>query len=145
MKIRKMEASDYESVIALWRRARLPFEREGEGAERDSPSAIAQQIKQSGHLMLVAEADGKIMGVIFGSHDGRKGWINRLAVDPNYRRQGIAKRLIQAVEAALLKEGIHIFAALIEEDNKLSMELFKKLGYEERRDIIYFRKLSQAC
>jgi len=141
--IRRMEASDYEAVVALWQRAGLPFEPEGEGAERDSPKAIAHQLKHSRHLMLVAEVNGEITGVVFGSHDGRKGWINRLAVDPKYRRQGIAKRLIQEAEAALLKEGIHIFAALIEEGNKPSIELFKKLSYEERRDIVYFRKFSR--
>jgi ribosomal protein S18 acetylase RimI-like enzyme len=71
---------------------------------------------------------------------GARGWINRLAVDPRYRRRGIAKKLVAKVEEALAHEGIIIVAALVEAPNEPSLKLFRKLGYEERRDIIYFRK-----
>lgn len=131
-----MKLEDYDAVIALWQRAGLPFEPHG----RDSRSAISHQIEDSGHLMFVAEADGQIIGTAFGSHDGRKGWINRLAVDPRYRRLGLAHRLVEHVEEALAREGIIIVAALVEAPNEPSLKLFRKLGYEERRDIIYFRK-----
>ncbi len=134
--IRLMRPEDYESVIALWQRAGLPFEPEG----RDSPHAIARQLQTSGDFMFVAEADGQIIGTVFGSHDGRKGWINRLAIDPSYRRRGLAQQLIRRAEEALARAGIIIVAALVEAPNEPSRELFSKLGYEERRDIIYFRK-----
>jgi len=123
-------------VIALWQRAGLPFEPEG----RDSFHAIAQQLQTAGHLMFVAEAHGQVVGTAFGSHDGRKGWINRLAVDPRHRRQGLAQQLIAKAEEALARDGIIIVAALVEAPNEPSLKLFRKLGYEERRDIIYFRK-----
>ncbi len=136
VQIRPMKPEDYDAVIALWRRAGLPFEPHG----RDSRAALAQQIRSSGHLMFVAEADGQIIGTVFGSYDGRKGWINRLAVDPRYRRQGLAQQLIKRAEEALAREGLIIVAALVEAPNEPSLELFRKLGYEERRDIVYFRK-----
>lgn len=136
VQIRPMKLEDYDAVMALWQRAGLPFEPHG----RDSRSAIAHQIEDSGHLMFVAEADGHVIGTVFGSHDGRKGWINRLAIDPRYRRQGLAQQLIKRTEEALAREGIIIVAALVEAPNEPSLELFRKLGYEERRDIVYFRK-----
>lgn len=137
IQIRPMKLEDYDGVIALWQRAGLPFEPQG----RDSQHAIAHQIRSSGHLMLVAEAhDGQIIGTAFGSHDGRKGWINRLAVDPRYRRRGLAQQLVQRTEEALAREGLIIVAALVEAPNEPSLKLFRKLGYEERHDIIYFRK-----
>lgn len=131
-----MNLEDYDAVIALWERAGLAFEPHG----RDSRHAISRQIRSSGHLMFVAEADGQIIGTAFGSHDGRKGWINRLAVDPRYRRLGLAQQLVKRVEEALTREGLLIVAALVEAPNEPSLSLFRKLGYEERRDIIYFRK-----
>lgn len=131
-----MQREDYDAVIALWRRAGLPFEPQG----RDSYQAISRQLQAARHLMFVAEADGQIVGTAFGSHDGRKGWINRLAVDPAFRRQGSARTLIKHVEEALARDGLIIVAALVEAPNEPSLELFRKLGYEERRDIIYFRK-----
>jgi ribosomal protein S18 acetylase RimI-like enzyme len=136
VEIRPMKIRDYDAVIALWQRAGLPFEPEG----RDSPHAVARQLHASGHLMFVAEAHGQIVGTVFGSHDGRKGWINRLAVDPRHRRQGLAQQLIAKAEEALARDGIIIVAALVEAPNEPSLKLFRKLGYEERRDIIYFRK-----
>lgn len=139
MRIRSMQIADYDAVIALWERAGLSYEPQG----RDSFSAISRQLQAFGHLMFVAEADGQIIGTVFGSHDGRKGWINRLAVDPRYRRQGLAQQLVQRAEEALACEGLRIIAALIEAPNVPSLALFKRLDYEERRDIVYFRKFLQ--
>jgi len=70
----------------------------------------------------------------------RKGWINRLAVDPDYRRRGIAKTLIAESEKTLRKHGVRIFCAQIEDYNVTSRKLFKECGYVEHRDIIYFSK-----
>ena len=137
IEIRQAQLADYREIIALWQRAGLSYEPEG----RDSLAAITRQIKANGRLILLAQnTEGAAVGVVFGSHDGRKGWINRLAVDPAHRREGIAGQLVQAAEAALKQEGISIVAALVEEPNPASMALFKRLGYSERRDIIYFRK-----
>lgn len=136
VQIRLMKIEDYDAVIALWQRAGLSFEPHG----RDSRQSIARQIEDSGDLMFVTEADGQIVGTVFGSHDGRKGWINRLAVDPRYRRHGIAQQLVKHAEEALAREGLIIVAVLVEATNESSLGLFRKLGYEERRDIIYFRK-----
>lgn len=136
LKIRKFKIEDYENLIELWKRAGLPYKPEG----RDRKDKIEKELERGIAIFLVAEIDGKITGSIIGTHDGRKGWINRLAVDPEYRRQGIAKKLIEEVEKKLYEEGIEIIACLIEEWNKGSMEFFKKLGYKEHRNIIYFTK-----
>lgn len=136
MRIRQMQIEDYDAVIALWQRAGLSFEPQ----DRDSLQSISRQLQTSGHLLFVAESDGEIVGTVFGSHDGRKGWINRLAVDPQFRRCGLAQQLVAQAEEALAREGLSIVAALVEAPNEPSLGLFRKLGYEERRDIIYFRK-----
>ncbi len=90
--------------------------------------------------MFVAEADGQIVGTVFASHDGRKGWINRLAVEPRFRHRGLAQRLIEIAEAALQRAGLTIVAALVEAPNEPSRALFRKLGYQERLDVVYYRK-----
>jgi len=82
----------------------------------------------------------KLVGTVIASWDLRKGWINRLAVDPVCRRRGIAKTLIAEAEKALKKRGAKIICALIEDTNNGSMDLFKKCGYTEHHDIIYFSK-----
>jgi len=81
-----------------------------------------------------------LIGSIFGTHDGRKGWINRLAVDPAHQRQGIAARLVREVEDRLYERGIGIIACLVEDWNSISLQVFEKLGYTRHQDIIYFTK-----
>jgi ribosomal protein S18 acetylase RimI-like enzyme len=81
-----------------------------------------------------------LVGTVIASYDSRKGWINRLAVDPTCRRRGIAKTLIAEAEKALKRRGVKIVCALIEDTNSSSIGLFKKCGYVKHRDIIYFSK-----
>jgi ribosomal protein S18 acetylase RimI-like enzyme len=72
--------------------------------------------------------------------DSRRGWINRVAVHPGYRRTGLGGELIRAAEAELRRRGIHIIAALIEEDNTASRSLFTKLEYLDMPEIRYYSK-----
>ena len=81
-----------------------------------------------------------LVGAVILSSDLRKGWINRLAVDPDHRHRDIAKALIEESEKTLRKHGLRIFCALIEDYNVASKELFEKCGYIEHRGILYFSK-----
>jgi ribosomal protein S18 acetylase RimI-like enzyme len=63
---------------------------------------------------LVAESNGKIVGTVLGTHDGRKGWINRQAVDHVFRRKNIAKKLVSEAEKWFEESGLEIFACVIE-------------------------------
>lgn len=136
MEIRKLTISDYEEMVRLWSKAKLPFKPKG----RDSKKAIAAQMKANPEFFLGAFEDNRLVGTVIISCDLRKGWINRLAVDPDYRHRGIGKALIVESEKTLRKYGIRIFCALIEDYNVASKELFKECGYVEHHDIIYFSK-----
>jgi len=134
--IRKFKISDYDQVINLWQLCQLPLKPEG----RDSRWQLEQQIKLDQIIFLVAEKEGKVIGTVLASHDGRKGWINRLAVHPDARRQGLGTQLVKKAEEELEKQGLNLLAALIEEENSASRELFVRLGYEPHPEIIYFSK-----
>jgi ribosomal protein S18 acetylase RimI-like enzyme len=111
--IRKMTMKDYDSLIELWKKGNIPYRPQG----RDSKKNIRWQLQQPNCFYLIAENHGTIIGVILGTHDGRKGWINRLVITPAYRRKGIAKRLIEEFEHHLTAAGINIVACLIEDWN----------------------------
>ena len=81
-----------------------------------------------------------INGSVFGTHDGRKGWINRVAVAPEFQRQNIAKKLIAKVEDRFSELGIDIIACLVEDWNTNSLQVFEKLGYKKHSDMVYFSK-----
>ena len=67
-------------------------------------------------------------------------WINRLAVDPAFRKRGVAKRLLLACEAAPNELGIEIVAALIEHGNEASVAAFESAGYQADVPVHYYRK-----
>ncbi len=135
--LRPLVAADVEAILALWRAAGL----EHKPAGRDRPEALAAQIAAAAGLFLGAEVEGVLVGTVLGSIDGRqKGWVNRLAVDPRYRRQGLAACLLAAVEETLLARGALLVTALIEVENAPSIGLFQASGYEQVPGILYLRK-----
>ncbi|MDD5265004.1 MAG: GNAT family N-acetyltransferase [Candidatus Bipolaricaulis sp.] len=136
MRIRDFRIEDYDAVIDLWTDAGLPFRPEG----RDRREAIARELQGAQAVFLVAEDGERIVGVVFGTHDGRKGWVNRLAVAADCRRRGVAKALVGEVEARLRGLGIVIVACLIEDENAISQTAFARLGYARHPEILYHAK-----
>jgi ribosomal protein S18 acetylase RimI-like enzyme len=97
-------------------------------------------MKANPDFFLGAFEDSQLIGLVVVSCDLRKGWLNRLAVDPDNRRRGVAKSLIAEAERVPRNRGIKVFCALIEAYNTASKELFKRCGYVEGRGEIYFSK-----
>jgi len=136
LSIREFTIDDYEALISVWQEAELPYKPAG----RDRKESIAGEVAQGNAIFLVAEISGKIVGSAFGTHDGRKGWINRVAVTPRYQRLGVAAKLVSEVERRLEAVGIGIIACLIEDWNTESITFFQKIGYHYHKDIMYFTK-----
>ncbi len=135
IRIRALRMADYDAIVRVIEVCGLHPRVNG----RDSRRAIAAQLRSNRTLYLGAFDGTRLIGTVFGTHDTRKGWINRLAVLPEYRHRGIAARLVRACETALRKKGLEMFAALIDGENTPSRSLFAKLGYETS-DILYYRR-----
>ena len=140
MELKTLDIEDYDAVMALWRRSGLPTRPLG----RDSREAFARQFENGAQTALGLEEKGRLIGVIIATHDGRKGWINRLAVDPDRRRQGHARRLIVAAEETLRAQGMHVIAVLIENHNAASLTLFEQAGYLQADHVCYLSKRDSA-
>jgi ribosomal protein S18 acetylase RimI-like enzyme len=138
MTIREFRLADYDRVMELWAEGGLPLKPEG----RDSRESIVRQIGLANVRFLVAEEGegGRVVGTVLATHDGRKGWINRVAVDATLRKRGLGARLVGEAERWLESQGLDILACLIEDDNAVSMAVFERLGYKKHPEIIYFAK-----
>ena len=138
--VRKLRPSDYEELLSVWEGAGLPSRPKG----RDSRPELTRQmgLKTSVYLKVVVKEGAKerIVAVVLGTHDGRKGWINRLAVLPAHRRRGLGRMLVEELEKRFQKMGFEICCGLIETYNDVSMNFFAKLGYVRHEDIIYYSK-----
>jgi len=138
--IRDFRLEDYEAVLRLWAEAGLPFRPRG----RDRREKIATELAAGMAVFLLAEAEGTLVGVVLGTHDGRKAWINRLAVAAPFRRRGIARMLVGELETRMAALGLDITAALIESDNRVSLRFFREIGYIHDREIEYLSKRRSA-
>src|ERR1700758_4710463 len=91
MEIRTREFSidDYDNAVQLWKRV------EGiEIAEGDDKESVAGFLPRNQGLSRGATEGSIIVGVALCGQDGRRGHIYHLAVDPNYQRRGLGKRLL---------------------------------------------------
>src|SRR5512136_2253497 len=134
--LRRLTIDDHAAILALWQRAGLHSLRPD---GRDSRSEFEKQLA-GGQAAIGLEESGRLIGVVLATNDTRKGWINRLAIDPDYRRKGYGEQLVRAAEDALHEAGLHLIAAFVEEGNSASLTLFEKLGYAAHSKIVYMSK-----
>lgn len=136
IKIVQYKPGDYDILTGIWEKAGLPYKSKG----RDSRESIEKEISLDCNRFLFAVHDGRYIGTILTTHDGRKGWINRVAILPEYRHHGIARKLVEAGEQWLDEQGIGIYACMIEDYNDDSFEAFKKMGYIPFKGMRYLTK-----
>jgi len=134
--IRVMSIADYDGVYNLW----INTPGMGLNSTDDSREGIEKYLKRNPTSCFVAECDGTIIGVIMAGHDGRRGYIYHTAVLPTFRKQGIAKKLVDSAMFALEKEGINKVALVVFERNELGNNFWENIGFVDRDDLIYRNK-----
>jgi N-acetylglutamate synthase len=123
---REFRIDDYNAAIDLWNRV------EGlDVAEGDDRETIRRFLAQNRGLSRVA-FDGSIMvGAVLCGHDGRRGYIYHLAVDPAYHGRGIGKRLIDECLAGLKRAGLERANILVAKDNPRGLDFWRRCGWED--------------
>jgi ribosomal protein S18 acetylase RimI-like enzyme len=128
--------SDYTAVYALWQGA-------GGGVTlrpSDQPAEIEKKLARDPDLFLVAECAGKVVGVIMGAWDGRRGWLHDLAVHPDHRRRGVANALLDEVERRLSARGCLKVNLLVHRDNEAARSLYEGRGYQTMTEFVAMGK-----
>ncbi|HMF32057.1 MAG TPA: GNAT family N-acetyltransferase [Candidatus Lokiarchaeia archaeon] len=128
-----LSIDDYDEIVALWERAQLKIRPLG----RDSKVQIQQQLESQLVWFIGARCGESLVGVVMPSHDSRRGWINRLAVDPDYRQQGIGEALLCEAQDQLRARGLDVIAATIERWNAPSLGLVRKCGFVVDEEVLY--------
>ncbi len=94
--------------------------------------------KHAQNTSLVAELEGKVVGFIIGGVSRWEfgipenvGWIDTIGVDPDYQRQGIARRLFEHMTQALKDRGVESIYTLVTRRDWRLINFFRHLGFQE--------------
>jgi ribosomal protein S18 acetylase RimI-like enzyme len=126
--VRAARQEDLDAVLELWGGARSAH-----AVTEDAPERVAGLIDSES--LFVAEADGLIVGALIAAFDGWRGNMYRLAVRPEFRRRGIAARLVAAGEAGLRARGAPRITALVAFDDSAARGFWEAVGYAADAEI----------
>jgi ribosomal protein S18 acetylase RimI-like enzyme len=126
-RIRPFVVADYQGARALWERT------EGMGLnESDTQAAIESFLKRNPGFSAIAIAhDGEVVGAVLCGHDGRRGFLNHLAVAKTRRGQGIARRLMEFCFARLAAAGIPRCNIFVYDENGAGTKFWVHNGWSE--------------
>lgn len=136
IKIRTMNIEDYDAVYDLW----MNTPGMGLNTVDDSREGIERYLKRNPTTSFVAVDSQRIIGVIISGHDGRRGFIYHTSVLPEYRHQGIARKLVENAMNALDQEGIQKVALIVFQRNEIGNGFWEKMGFTVRDDLVYRNK-----
>jgi ribosomal protein S18 acetylase RimI-like enzyme len=122
--IRQYSSDDQKAVIALWQKCNLTHS--WNNPKRD----IERKLKVNPELFLVGLLDNKIIATAMGGYEGHRGWVNYLAVDPEYQRKGLGQQIMQAIEGKLVALGCPKINLQIRTENVSAIAFYKSIGYK---------------
>ena len=124
--IRTGDGADLAAVVALWRAAA------NEPSATDSECALEALLDRDAGSLLLAEADGWIVGSLIAAWDGWRGSFYRLVVDRGWRRRGMATALVRVGENRLRDLGAARLTAIVTDDQGTGAALWEALGYSRQ-------------
>ena len=122
--IRKYRTDDRNDVIELWSKCDLI-------APQNNPKRdIERKLKVNPEWFLIGELSGRIIATCMAGYEGHRGWINYLAVLPQYQRQGFATQMMQEAEKILRIAGCPKINLQIRSSNTGVIEFYKAIGFK---------------
>lgn len=131
MQLRPMLISDYDAVLALWQSSSGMTLRDS-----DSREAIARYLDHNPQLSQVLLQQDTLIGAVLIGTDGRRGYLQHLAIAAAWQHQGLGRRLLEAGIAALQRHGIEKTHLFVHADNMAALQFYRHLGWQ-LRDTIY--------
>jgi len=127
--IRPGTSDDVDAVLALWRAA------DAEPSVTDDALSLRALIAHDRDALIVADRAGAIIGSIVAGFDGWRGNLYRLAVDPGFRRRGLALELTAAAEQRLVSRGCRRASALVLLDHRDAVGFWEAAGFTRQERI----------
>jgi ribosomal protein S18 acetylase RimI-like enzyme len=127
--------ADVAAVAALWQACELtrPW--------NDPAADIAFARKGPNSAVLVGRDGNAIVASVMVGHDGHRGWVYYVAIDPAHRGKGYGREIMNAAEEWLRQHGIEKLMLLVRSDNTKVQAFYEQLGYDAQERVIYAKWL----
>ncbi len=125
LQIRSYQAPDQDKVIEIWKKCGLIV------PQNDPRQDIQTKLTVQPDLFLVGVFRQEIIGTVMAGFEGHRGWINYLAVLPEYQHAGFGQQLMQKAEILLKNKGCPKINLQVRTTNIQVIEFYKKLGFQE--------------
>jgi len=123
---RDFRIEDYDAAVELWNRV------DGlDVAEGDDRATIERFLERNPKLSRIAADGNKIIGAVLCGHDGRRGYIYHLAINPSYEGRGLGRCLIGECLDGLKRAGLERANILVAKDNLRGLEFWRRCGWED--------------
>lgn len=131
IKVRELTSGDYDAVIALWRSTEGLVLR-----DVDQRDPITHYLARNPGLSFVAIDQDRIIGAVLCGTDGRRGYLQHLAVAPAYRRRGVGRVLATRCLGALARQGLDKCHLMVLRQNEAAPAFWRRLGWHDRDDVL---------
>ncbi len=135
LQLQPMQTDDHAALVELWGRAGWVCVR-----ETDTPEALDLFLRRNPTSNFVVRDGGRIVGAVMAGHDGWRGYLYHMAVAPDYRGQGIGRRLVDAAVAALREEGMPKVHCLVMRENEAARHFWAACGFDARNELIDYSR-----
>jgi len=125
MKMRTIKIGDYGNLIPFWKENYFV-------TEMDNLERFKLFLKKNPELSVLMEDGGKIVGTVLGSFDGRRGYLQKIVTDKNFRKKGIAKKLVEEIIVRLRKLGTLYIPISCEVEYA---EFYSKCGFKKTEQV----------
>jgi ribosomal protein S18 acetylase RimI-like enzyme len=127
--LRPATVDDVAGLLEMWHVAA-----ENAGRPADTRQAVIALLDRDPEALIVASRDGELIGSVIAGWDGWRCHLYRLAVRPDWRRQGVASALLRAAEDRFKRLGAGRADAMVLDGNGLGQNLWRASGYGRQDD-----------
>ena len=137
MHIRPFLDEDLAQVEALWRACKL-------AVSYNDPASDIAFCRNSGHgEVFVGEDEGsRVIASVMVGHDGHRGWLYYVAVEPSQRKLGLGAQMVRHGEDWLRARGVRKVQLLVRESNVGVEHFYDRIGYERAQSVVMQRWLT---
>jgi ribosomal protein S18 acetylase RimI-like enzyme len=121
---REVQDVNLESLVSLWKACELtrPW--------NDPYTDIRFARGSATSAVLAGFLGERLVASVMVGHDGHRGALYYLAVDPAFRKRGFGKAAVEAAEAWLRERDVWKINLMVRSENEKAGRFYERLGYE---------------